>query len=109
MPNEDLADQYNTVLKMANKRSLVAAVLNSTAASDIFTQDIEDMPQFAEKVVNAEPEKPVSAVILKRILGEFSDKGFDRDKVRAALGKEPEKATKTELGEVYAKLVPEEV
>lgn len=44
MPNEDLADQYNTVLKMANKRSLVAAVLNTTAASDIFTQDIEDMP-----------------------------------------------------------------
>ena len=43
IPNEDLADQYNTVLKMANKRSLVAAVLNSTAASDIFTQDIEDM------------------------------------------------------------------
>ncbi len=43
MPNEDVADQYNTVLKMANKRSLVAAVLNATAASDIFTQDIEDM------------------------------------------------------------------
>lgn len=42
VPNEDLADQYNTVLKMANKRSLVAAVLNCTAASDIFTQDIED-------------------------------------------------------------------
>jgi hypothetical protein len=43
VPNEDLADQYNTVLKMANKRSLIAAVLNATAASDIFTQDIEDM------------------------------------------------------------------
>lgn len=48
IPNDDLADQYNTVLKMANKRSLVAAVLNATAASDIFTQDIEDMPQYAE-------------------------------------------------------------
>lgn len=40
--NEDLADQYNTVLKMANKRSLVAAVLNVTAASDIFDQDLDD-------------------------------------------------------------------
>lgn len=40
--NPDKADQYNTVLKMANKRSLVAAVLNATAASDIFTQDLED-------------------------------------------------------------------
>ena len=42
--NPDKPDQYNTVLKMANKRSLVAAVLNVTAASDIFTQDLEDMP-----------------------------------------------------------------
>lgn len=49
VPNEDIADQYNTVLKMANKRSLVAAVLNATAASDIFTQDIEDMPQFSRR------------------------------------------------------------
>jgi hypothetical protein len=43
VPNDALADQYNTVLKMANKRSLIAAVLNATAASDIFTQDLEDM------------------------------------------------------------------
>ena len=40
--NENLADVYNTVLKMSNKRALVAAVLNVTAASDIFTQDLED-------------------------------------------------------------------
>lgn len=43
VPNEELADCYNTVLKMANKRSLVAAVLNVTAASDIFTQDLEEL------------------------------------------------------------------
>ena len=43
--NENLADVYNTVLKMSNKRALVAAVLNVTAASDIFTQDIEDYPE----------------------------------------------------------------
>ena len=40
--NPDPADQYNTVLKMAQKRAQVAAVLTATAASDIFTQDIED-------------------------------------------------------------------
>ena len=61
-PNEDLADQYNTVLKMANKRSLVAAVLNATAASDIFTQDIEDMPQFAKQdVTDAQVVEPTSS------------------------------------------------
>ncbi len=36
------ADHYNTVLKMAKKRALVDAVLTSTAASDIFTQDLEE-------------------------------------------------------------------
>lgn len=41
--NPDLADVYNTVLKMANKRSLVAATLITTGASDIFTQDLEDL------------------------------------------------------------------
>lgn len=38
--NPDLPDTHNTVLKMSNKRGLVAAVLNVTAASEIFTQDI---------------------------------------------------------------------
>ncbi len=38
------ADVANTILKMAKKRALVDAVLTVTAASDIFTQDIEDMP-----------------------------------------------------------------
>jgi hypothetical protein len=42
--NPDIADLYNTVLKMADKRALIAAVLNGTAASDVFTQDVEDQP-----------------------------------------------------------------
>jgi hypothetical protein len=46
VPNPDLADMYNTVLKMAVKRAHVAAILFVTCASDIFTQDVEDMPQF---------------------------------------------------------------
>lgn len=44
--NPDIADIFNTVLKMAEKRALVSAVLKATGVSDIFTQDIEDMPQF---------------------------------------------------------------
>jgi len=43
MENPDIADTYNTVLKMAKKRAYVDGVLSATAASDIFTQDIEDM------------------------------------------------------------------
>lgn len=39
--NPDIADVYNTVLKMSKKRALVDATLTATAASDIFTQDLE--------------------------------------------------------------------
>jgi hypothetical protein len=38
-----VADLQNTILKMAAKRAKVAAVLAATAASDIFTQDLEDL------------------------------------------------------------------
>lgn len=39
------ADIANTVLKMAKKRAQIDAVLTATAASAIFTQDLEDMPE----------------------------------------------------------------
>lgn len=41
--NPDIADLYNTVLKMAKKRAHVDATITACAASDIFTQDVEDM------------------------------------------------------------------
>lgn len=44
----DLADAYNTVLKMSKKRALVDAVITATAASDIFTQDVEDFREAGE-------------------------------------------------------------
>jgi hypothetical protein len=42
--NPDIADQVNTIQKMAQKRSLVGAVLLAVNASEFFTQDVEDMP-----------------------------------------------------------------
>lgn len=47
--HDNPADYYNTVLKMAKKRAHVDAVLTATAASDIFTQDIEDMDLHNEE------------------------------------------------------------
>src|ERR671927_766749 len=41
--NPDIADQVNTIQKMAQKRSLVGAVLLAVNASEFFTQDVEDM------------------------------------------------------------------
>lgn len=52
--NPDLPDTHNTVLKMACKRALVAADLNVTGASALFTQDVEDVaPEVArERIVD---------------------------------------------------------
>lgn len=47
---------HNTVLKMADKRALIAAILNGTAASDVFTQDMEDSPRAAAPAAGAERE-----------------------------------------------------
>ena len=55
MENPDIADSYNTVLKMAKKRAYIDGILSATAASDIFTQDVEDMPE----VINATAQPPV--------------------------------------------------
>lgn len=49
--NEDTASLENTISKMAQKRAHVAATLNATGASRIFTQDIEDLPQFQQATV----------------------------------------------------------
>lgn len=40
--NPDIADVYNTCLKMAQKRAYVSAVIRATGASDLFTQDLDD-------------------------------------------------------------------
>ena len=53
--NENIWEQENTIRKMAIKRALICAVLNTTAAGDLFTQDIEDMAEFQGK---DEPAKP---------------------------------------------------
>src|SRR3990167_2453447 len=53
--NPDLPDLYNTVVKMARKRSLVDAVLVTTGASEIYTQDVEDIAPPAEESGTTKP------------------------------------------------------
>jgi hypothetical protein len=55
--HDNPADYYNTVLKMACKRALVAATLTATAASDIFTQDVEELVENM-RVATAEAPAP---------------------------------------------------
>lgn len=65
VPNPDVADVVNTVLKMANKRALVAATLVATNASEFFTQDVEDMDFGDGPIIDNKPapkaEKPSQA------------------------------------------------
>lgn len=64
--NNNLEDCYNTVLKMANKRALVAAVLVVTGASDAFTQDMgEDEEKEDDKVAIVETEAEVKEIVKK--------------------------------------------
>lgn len=56
---QDPWDVQNTIYKMACKRGMIAAVLNATAASDIFAQDIEDLPEgtvIEDEIQEARPE-----------------------------------------------------
>ncbi|MHC4891660.1 MAG: hypothetical protein ACYTEO_19595 [Planctomycetota bacterium] len=71
--HDNPADYHNTVKKMAKKRAYVDAVLTATAASDIFTQDIEDMGEVlggengkAGKPAKLKPDKPKPAAKTKR-------------------------------------------
>lgn len=41
--NPDLADLFNTILKLSYKRALVAGVLTLPLVSEVFTQDVEDL------------------------------------------------------------------
>lgn len=60
--NPDIADVYNTVLKMASKRSLVDATLKATGGSCEFTQDIEDLQEYTVyEDVTQQPQAPAPA------------------------------------------------
>ena len=63
------ADQANTILKMACKRAKIAMTLNATAASDIFTQDIEDLPEEYRHEEEGEATKVLSA-LAQRLVAE---------------------------------------
>jgi hypothetical protein len=91
--HDNPADYYNTVLKMAKKRAHVDAVLTATAASDLFTQDIEEMIVDVTPTEKVEPEptsvekEPIPSLRGNRTLKKECDKGqavkcYDTNKLR---------------------------
>jgi hypothetical protein len=53
--NPDIADVRNTVLKIAVKRSLVAAALGLSCASEMFTQDLDEFASEAAEEWTQDP------------------------------------------------------
>ncbi len=62
VPNPDIAEQVNTLQKMAQKRALVAAVLIACNASAFYTQDVEDM-----QTIDVTPTETRDEVVERRL------------------------------------------
>jgi hypothetical protein len=56
--NADLADVWNTIVKMGEKRSRVDLALSVSGASELFTQDVEDLRRGGYE---EEPEQPTQS------------------------------------------------
>lgn len=54
--NPDLADLWNTILKMSAKRAFVHAVRTATGTADVWTQDLEDFQGTYGAILDAEVE-----------------------------------------------------
>lgn len=83
------ADVGNTILKMAKKRGLIDAILTVTAASDIFTQDIEDLPEElqAQVVADARARRPAAHAVQQATPEESPERDAALEACRAAAAK----------------------
>lgn len=71
--NPDIAEMVNTILKMAQKRSLIAAILIGANASEWFTQDVEDFVDATFEILPpektstpAQPASPRASIAMPR-------------------------------------------
>lgn len=85
IPNPDIADTVNTILKMAEKRAKVDAVLNTTGASQFFTQDVEDLPLSDDAYVSysptpkTEPPRTAQEAVAERKIAQLAAESRRRD------------------------------
>jgi hypothetical protein len=81
--NPDLADVANTVLKIAKKRAQVDCAIGLARVSDLFTQDLDDLPVVtvaespAEKLVKAVRDRPEASPSSKPVLAPAAAPGPD--------------------------------
>jgi hypothetical protein len=100
--NPDIADTYNTVLKMAKKRAHVDATITACAASDIFTQDIEDLPQSESNHELARPAEDKTA-LAARLTAELGLSELDKRELFARCDKSIDAYIKTLEARLFAR------
>jgi len=83
--NPDIADVWNTVLQIAEKRAFVRATRSTTAASDIFTQDVEDLPQYMMQAVPQAPQPNDDMATLKGYVSHLASIGYNEGEVKSYL------------------------
>lgn len=82
------ADVANTILKMAKKRAQVDAVITATAASDIFTQDIEDLPEeVVAEIVGQRPSRAAAVAVAQATPPDSPERDAANQKCRTAAAK----------------------
>ena len=77
-------DAANSSLKMAEKRSLVAACISLANLSDLFSQDMENetFMQKADEVVRLKDDSPVTTAQMRRIYAIGGQAGFTRKEIQ---------------------------
>jgi hypothetical protein len=63
VPNENIADQVNTIQKIAQKRALIAATLLAVNGSEFFTQDAEEFIIHSERPGMGNPVEVVTTPV----------------------------------------------
>ncbi len=91
--HDNPADYYNTCLKIAKKRSMVDAEITVCAASDIFTQDLEEGIVEAEVVKEDSRDETIKKNTQSRVEKELK-KQSDENVKNATQARETKKTTK---------------
>jgi L-aminopeptidase/D-esterase-like protein len=65
--NPDIADQLNTIDKIAQKRALASAIKGAANVSELFTVDVEDLVEYAVASVplQIEVQKPANENVIE--------------------------------------------
>jgi hypothetical protein len=87
-------DSANATLKMAEKRSLVAAVLSVSGLSDMFTQDMENEDFMNQEVSVAKADDTISNKQLKYLFTVAGTVGLNADDAKAIIAEFGYKSSK---------------